>query len=112
MEKELKYFTVEKALAFEHLLKETERGKTENKSFFKCSDIDAREDMFRQERNEAILVLRQKQMENHTLQTEFQHLHSKDLRLKQEQERVHDGLWKQKHLLTARLWLQRTERLN
>lgn len=63
-----------------------------NKSFFKCSDINVREDIFQQERNEAILVLKQKQMENHTLQTEFQHLHNKDLRLKQEQERVRNGL--------------------
>ena len=60
-EKKLEYFTMEeKALAFEHLLKETEQGKTGNKSFFKCSDINARKDTFRQERNEAILVLKQK----------------------------------------------------
>lgn len=60
-EKKLAYFTMEeKALAFEHLLKETEQGKTGNKSFFKCSDINARKDTLRQERNEAILVLKQK----------------------------------------------------
>ena len=60
-EKKLECFTMEeKALAFENWFKGTEQGKTGNKSFFKCSDIDARKDTFRQERNEAILVLKQK----------------------------------------------------
>lgn len=43
----LECFTMEeKALAFEHWFKGTEQGKTGNKSFFKCSDIDAEKTRF------------------------------------------------------------------
>ncbi|XP_050007399.1 thyroid receptor-interacting protein 11 isoform X2 [Alexandromys fortis] len=67
----------EKALAFEQLLKEKEQEKTVT---------------FQQERDQVMLALKQKQMENSTLQSEVQHLRDKESRLNQELQRLRDHL--------------------
>ncbi|XP_028633097.1 thyroid receptor-interacting protein 11 isoform X3 [Grammomys surdaster] len=67
----------EKALAFEQLLKEKEQEKTVT---------------FQQERDQVMLALKQKQMENSTLQNEVQRLRDKEARLNQELQRLRDHL--------------------
>ncbi|XP_052041190.1 thyroid receptor-interacting protein 11 isoform X3 [Apodemus sylvaticus] len=67
----------EKALAFEQLLKEKEQEKTVT---------------FQQERDQVMLALKQKQMENSTLQNEVQRLRDKESRLNQELQRLRDHL--------------------
>lgn len=91
-EKELEYVAMkEKVLAFEHLLKETELGKTGELSQFlnAVTSMQEKTVMFQQARNETTLALKQKQIENCALQSEVQHLHDKELHLKQEPERSH-----------------------
>lgn len=69
-EKELEYVAMtEKALALEQLLKEKEQGKTEelNQLLHAVTSMQEKTVMFQQERNEVMLAIKQKQMENRTL---------------------------------------------
>ncbi|XP_057605502.1 thyroid receptor-interacting protein 11-like [Hippopotamus amphibius kiboko] len=91
-EKELECVAMkEKALTFEYLLEQTELGKTGelNQLLNAVTSIQEAKVMCQQERNEAMLALKRKHMENRALQSEVQHLHNKELPLKQELEISH-----------------------
>ncbi|KAB1263443.1 Thyroid receptor-interacting protein 11 [Camelus dromedarius] len=81
----------EKALALEHLVKEKEQGKSGelNQLLRAVTSMQEKTLIFQQERGEVMLALKQKQMENCALQSEVQHLHDEEVRLKQELERAH-----------------------
>ncbi|XP_019774510.1 thyroid receptor-interacting protein 11 isoform X5 [Tursiops truncatus] len=84
----------EKALAFEHLLKEKEQGKTGelNQLLNAVKSMQEKTVIFQQERDQVMLALKQKQMENTAVQNEVQHLRDKELRLNQELERLRNHL--------------------
>ncbi|XP_024592073.1 thyroid receptor-interacting protein 11 isoform X3 [Neophocaena asiaeorientalis asiaeorientalis] len=84
----------EKALAFEHLLKEKEQGKTGelNQLLNAVKSMKEKTVIFQQERDQVMLALKQKQMENTAVQNEVQHLRDKELRLNQELERLRNHL--------------------
>ncbi|XP_054944659.1 thyroid receptor-interacting protein 11 isoform X5 [Physeter macrocephalus] len=84
----------EKALAFEHLLKEKEQGKTGelNQLLNAVKSMQEKTVIFQQERDQVMLALKQKQMENTAIQNEVQHLRDKELRLNQELERLRNHL--------------------
>ncbi|XP_045864372.1 thyroid receptor-interacting protein 11 isoform X1 [Meles meles] len=84
----------EKALAFEQLLKEKEQGKTGelNQLLNAVKSMQEKTVKFQQERDQVMLALKQKQMENSTLQNEVQHLRDKEIRLNQELERLRNHL--------------------
>ncbi|XP_062945947.1 thyroid receptor-interacting protein 11 isoform X2 [Cynocephalus volans] len=84
----------EKALALEQLLKENEQGKTGelNQLLNAVKSMQEKTVTFQQERDQVTLSLKQKQMENNTLQNEVQHLRNKELRLNQELERLRNHL--------------------
>ncbi|XP_029093525.1 thyroid receptor-interacting protein 11 isoform X2 [Monodon monoceros] len=84
----------EKALAFEHLLKEKEQGKTGelNQLLNAVKSMQEKTIIFQQERDQVMLALKQKQMENTAVQNEVQHLRDKELRLNQELERLRNHL--------------------
>lgn len=84
----------EKALAFEQLLKEKEQGKTGelNQLLNAVKSMQEKTIIFQQERDQVMLALKQKQMENTALQNEVQHLRDKELRLNQELERLRNHL--------------------
>ncbi|KAM4830894.1 thyroid receptor-interacting protein 11 isoform X1 [Urocitellus parryii] len=84
----------EKALAFEQLLQEKEQGKAGelNQLLNAVESMQEKTIMFQQERDQVIVALKQKQMENSTLQHEVQHLRDKELRLNQELERLRSHL--------------------
>ncbi|XP_051006568.1 thyroid receptor-interacting protein 11 isoform X2 [Acomys russatus] len=94
-EKELECHSMrEKALAFEQLLKEKEQGKAGelNQLLNAVKSMQEKTVMFQQERDQVMLSLKQKQMENSTLQNEVQRLHDKESRLNQELQRLRDHL--------------------
>ncbi|KAM5273662.1 thyroid receptor-interacting protein 11 [Ctenodactylus gundi] len=84
----------EKALALEQLLKEKEEGKTGelNQLLNTVKSMQEKTVVFQQERDQVVLALKQKQMENSALQNEVQHLRDKELRLNQELERLRNHL--------------------
>uniref|UniRef100_A0A8C3YG95 Thyroid hormone receptor interactor 11 n=1 Tax=Catagonus wagneri TaxID=51154 RepID=A0A8C3YG95_9CETA len=84
----------EKALAFEQLLKEKEQGKTGelNQLLNAVKSMQEKTIIFQQERDQVMLALKQKQMENTAVQNEVQHLRDKELRLNQELERLRNHL--------------------
>lgn len=84
----------EKAVAFEQLLKEKEQGKTGelNQLLNAVKSMQEKTVMFQQERDQVMLALKQKQMENTAVQNEVQHLRDKELRLNQELERLRNHL--------------------
>ncbi|XP_076979491.1 thyroid receptor-interacting protein 11 isoform X2 [Tamandua tetradactyla] len=84
----------EKTLAFEQLLKEKEQGKTGelNQLLNAVKSMQEKTVMFQQERDQVVLALKQKQMENNALQNEVKHLRDKELRLNQELERLRNHL--------------------
>ncbi|XP_005623215.1 thyroid receptor-interacting protein 11 isoform X2 [Canis lupus baileyi] len=84
----------EKSLAFEQLLKEKEQGKTGelNQLLNAVKSMQEKTVKFQQERDQVMLALKQKQMENSALQNEVQHLRDKELRLNQELERLRNHL--------------------
>ncbi|XP_059951700.1 thyroid receptor-interacting protein 11 isoform X2 [Mesoplodon densirostris] len=84
----------EKALAFEHLLKEKEQGKTGelNQLLNAVKSMQEKTVIFQQERDQVMLALKQKQMENTAVQNEVQHLRDKELRLNKELERLRNHL--------------------
>ncbi|XP_064334229.1 thyroid receptor-interacting protein 11-like [Camelus dromedarius] len=91
-EEQLKFVAMkEKPLALEHLLKENEQGKNGelNQLLHAVTSMQEKTLIFQQERDEVMLALKQKQMENCALQSEVQHLHNKELHLKQDLERAH-----------------------
>uniref|UniRef100_A0A8C3WRJ8 GRIP domain-containing protein n=1 Tax=Catagonus wagneri TaxID=51154 RepID=A0A8C3WRJ8_9CETA len=87
----------EKALALEHLLRQGEQGTPGQLSQILNALASTQEKTVctQMERNEAMLLLRQKQMENCALQSQVQHFHEKELCLKKELERL------SKHALQA-----------
>ncbi|KFO89512.1 Thyroid receptor-interacting protein 11, partial [Buceros rhinoceros silvestris] len=84
----------EKALAFEKLLKEKEQGKTGelNQLLNEVKSMQEKAVTFQQERDQVMVALKQKQMENSALQSEIQHLREKEQRLNQELERLRNHL--------------------
>ncbi|XP_023367317.1 thyroid receptor-interacting protein 11 isoform X2 [Otolemur garnettii] len=84
----------EKALAFEQLLKEKEQGKTGelNQLLNAVKSMQEKTVTFQQERDQVMLSLKQKQMENSALQNEVQRLRDKEFRLNQELERLRNHL--------------------
>ncbi|XP_045677966.1 thyroid receptor-interacting protein 11 isoform X2 [Phyllostomus hastatus] len=85
--------TREKALAFERLLKEKEGETGElNQLLNTVKSMQEQTVTFQQERDQVLLALKQKQMENAALQKEVQHLRDKELRLNQELERLRNHL--------------------
>ncbi|XP_006259295.2 thyroid receptor-interacting protein 11 isoform X2 [Alligator mississippiensis] len=84
----------EKALAFEKLLKEKEQGKTGelNQLLNEVKSMQENAVTFQQERDQVMVALKQKQMENSALQNEVQHLREKEQRLNQELERLRNHL--------------------
>ncbi|XP_066883973.1 thyroid receptor-interacting protein 11 isoform X2 [Kogia breviceps] len=84
----------EKALAFEHLLKEKEQGKTGelNQLLNAVKSMQEKTVTFQQERDQVMLALKQKQLENTAIQNKVQHLRDKELRLNQELERLRNHL--------------------
>ncbi|XP_074852708.1 thyroid receptor-interacting protein 11 isoform X2 [Carettochelys insculpta] len=84
----------EKALAFEKLLKEKEQGKMGelNHLLNEVKSMQEKAVSFQQERDQVMLALKQKQMENSSLQNEVQHLRDKEQRLNQELERLRNHL--------------------
>ncbi|XP_006839630.1 PREDICTED: thyroid receptor-interacting protein 11 [Chrysochloris asiatica] len=94
-EKEFESHTMkEKALAFEQLLKEKEQGKTGelNQLLNAVKSMQEKTVVFQQERDQVMLALKQKQMENSAQQNQVQHLRDKELRLNQELERLRNHL--------------------
>uniref|UniRef100_A0A8C0XFF0 GRIP domain-containing protein n=1 Tax=Castor canadensis TaxID=51338 RepID=A0A8C0XFF0_CASCN len=90
-EKELEYHSMkEKAVAFEQLLKEKEQGEAGelNQLLNTVKSMQEKTITFQQERDQVMLALKQKQMENSALQNEVQHLHNKETWLKQELNRL------------------------
>ncbi|KAM4853054.1 LOW QUALITY PROTEIN: thyroid receptor-interacting protein 11 [Thomomys bottae] len=91
-EKELEYSSMkEKAVAFEQLLKEKEQTGELNQLLNTVKSMQETV-TFQQERDQVTLALKQKQMENSTLQNEVQHLRDKELRLNQELQRLRNHL--------------------
>ncbi|XP_016061198.1 PREDICTED: thyroid receptor-interacting protein 11 isoform X2 [Miniopterus natalensis] len=83
----------EKALAFEQLLKEKEGETGElNQLLNTVKSMQEKTVTFQQERDQVMLALKQKQMENTAVQNEVQHLRDKELRLNQELERLRNHL--------------------
>ncbi|XP_069493943.1 thyroid receptor-interacting protein 11 [Ambystoma mexicanum] len=84
----------EKASALEQLLKEKEQGKTGelNQILNEVRSMQEKAILFQQERDQVMMALKQKQMENSALQNEIQHLRDKEQRLKQELERLRNHL--------------------
>lgn len=84
----------EKASALEQLLKEKEQGKTGelNQILNEVKSMQEKAIMFQHERDQVMMALKQKQMENGALQNEIQHLRDKEQRLKQELERLRNHL--------------------
>jgi chromosome segregation ATPase len=84
----------EKALAFEQLLKEKEQGEAGelNQLLNTVKSMQEKTITFQQERDQGMLSLEQKQMENSALQNEVQHLHDKESWLKQELNRLRNHL--------------------
>ncbi|KAM5338258.1 thyroid receptor-interacting protein 11 isoform 3-T3 [Glossophaga mutica] len=83
----------DKALAFEQLLKEKEGETGElNQLLNTVKSMQEQTVTFQQERDQVLLGLKQKQMENGALQKEVQHLREKELRLNQELERLRNHL--------------------
>lgn len=75
-EKELENVTIkEKAPALEHLPKEKEQSNTEELSQLlnALTSIQEKTGLCQQERNEVMLALKQKEMENWALQSQVQH---------------------------------------
>uniref|UniRef100_A0A8C0XLR3 Thyroid receptor-interacting protein 11 n=1 Tax=Castor canadensis TaxID=51338 RepID=A0A8C0XLR3_CASCN len=94
-EKEFEYHSMkEKALAFEQLLKEKEQGEAGelNQLLNTVKSMQEKTITFQQERDQVMLALKQKQMENSALQNEVQHLHDKESRLNQELNRLRSHL--------------------
>ncbi|XP_037693736.1 thyroid receptor-interacting protein 11-like [Choloepus didactylus] len=83
----------EKALAFEQLLKEKEQGKTGelNQLLNAVQSMQEKTVTFQEERDQVMLALKQKQMEN-SLLSEVKDLREKELCLSQELERLHHQL--------------------
>ncbi|XP_053330993.1 thyroid receptor-interacting protein 11 [Spea bombifrons] len=84
----------EKASALESLLKEREQGKTGelNQLLNEVKSMQEKAVLFQHERDQVMLTLKQKQMENGSLQSEVQHLREKEQRLSQELERLRHHL--------------------
>uniref|UniRef100_A0A2K6TC54 GRIP domain-containing protein n=1 Tax=Saimiri boliviensis boliviensis TaxID=39432 RepID=A0A2K6TC54_SAIBB len=84
----------EKALAFEELLKEKEQGKIGelNQLVNAVKSMQEKIVVFQQERDQVMLSLKQKQMENTALQNEVQRLCDNKFQSNQELERLHNHL--------------------
>ncbi|XP_066133538.1 thyroid receptor-interacting protein 11 [Saccopteryx bilineata] len=83
----------EKALAFEQLLKEKEDETGElNQLLNTVRSMQEKTVTFQQERDQVLLALKQKQMENTAVHNEVQLLRDKELRLNQELERLRTHL--------------------
>ena len=90
-EKDSEIVTIkEKALALEHLLKEQEHGNTEQLSQILNALTATQEKtvLTQRERDEAMLLLKRKQLENAALQSQVQHFHEKELSFKKDLERL------------------------
>ncbi|VTJ83794.1 Hypothetical predicted protein [Marmota monax] len=84
----------EQALAFEQLLLEKEDGKAGDLSQLlkALESMQEKTILFQQERNQVTLSLKHQQMANRTLEQEVQHLHDKELHLKQEVQSLRSHL--------------------
>uniref|UniRef100_F6UFR4 Thyroid hormone receptor interactor 11 n=1 Tax=Xenopus tropicalis TaxID=8364 RepID=F6UFR4_XENTR len=84
----------EKASALENLLKEREQGKAGelNQLLNEVKSMQEKAVLFQHERDQVMLVLKQKQMESVSLQNEVQHLRDKEQRLNQELDRLRNHL--------------------
>uniref|UniRef100_A0A2K5ETZ6 GRIP domain-containing protein n=1 Tax=Aotus nancymaae TaxID=37293 RepID=A0A2K5ETZ6_AOTNA len=94
-EKEFECHSVkEKALAFEELLKEKEQGKIGelNPLVNAVKSMQEKTVVFQQERDQAMLSLKQKQMENTALQNEVPHLCDNKFQSTRELERLRNHL--------------------
>uniref|UniRef100_A0A2K5PXF0 GRIP domain-containing protein n=1 Tax=Cebus imitator TaxID=2715852 RepID=A0A2K5PXF0_CEBIM len=94
-EKEFECHSVkEKALAFEELLKEKEQGKIGelNQLVNAVKSMQEKIVVFQQERDQVMLSLKQKQMENTALQNEVQRLRDNKFQSNQELERLRNHL--------------------
>nr|XP_058148421.1 thyroid receptor-interacting protein 11-like [Dasypus novemcinctus]XP_058148422.1 thyroid receptor-interacting protein 11-like [Dasypus novemcinctus] len=87
----------EKALVLEQLLKGKEQDKTGelDQLLNAVKSMQEKAAVFQQERDQVLLALKQKQMENSALQNELQHLHNKELHLNWELKSLH------KHVLES-----------
>ncbi|KAF7471144.1 hypothetical protein GHT09_017640 [Marmota monax] len=106
-EKDLQLETMkEKAHAFEQPLQEKEEDKCGEFSHLATAVESMQEKtiMFQQKTDQVILCLKQKQVENRTLQHEVQHLHDKELRLHQELERLRSHLLESEDSHTWEIW--------
>ncbi|XP_078090442.1 thyroid receptor-interacting protein 11 isoform X3 [Mustelus asterias] len=84
----------EKASALEKLLKEKETGKTGelNQLLNEVKSMQEQAGMFQHERDQVMLALKQKQMENSALVNELQHTRDKEQRLNQDLQRLRHHL--------------------
>ncbi|XP_043553067.1 thyroid receptor-interacting protein 11 [Chiloscyllium plagiosum] len=84
----------EKASALEKLLKEKEEGKTGelNQLLNEVKSMQEQAGMFQHERDQVMLALKQKQMENSALVNELQHTRDKEQRLYQDLQRLRQHL--------------------
>ncbi|XP_072349195.1 thyroid receptor-interacting protein 11 isoform X1 [Scyliorhinus torazame] len=84
----------EKASALEKLLKEKEEGKTGelNQLLNEVKSMQEQAGMFQHERDQVMLALKQKQMENSALVNELQHTRDKEQRLNQDLQRLRHHL--------------------
>ena len=83
----------EKALAFEQLLKEKEDKTCElNQHLNAIKSMQEKTVLYEQERDQVMLALKQKQLENNAMQNEVQRLREEELRLHQELKRLRDHL--------------------
>ncbi|XP_059505028.1 thyroid receptor-interacting protein 11 [Stegostoma tigrinum] len=84
----------EKASALEKLLKEKEEGKTGelNQLLNEVKSMQEQAGMFQHERDQVMLALKQKQMENSALVNELQHTRDKEQRLNQDLQRLRQHL--------------------
>ncbi|OCT68247.1 thyroid receptor-interacting protein 11 [Xenopus laevis] len=84
----------EKASALENLLKEREQGKNGelNQLLNEVKSMQEKAVLFQHERDQVMLLLKQKQMESVSLQNEVQHLRDKEQRLNQELDRLRNHL--------------------
>ncbi|XP_067894793.1 thyroid receptor-interacting protein 11 isoform X2 [Heterodontus francisci] len=84
----------EKASALEKLLKEKEEGKTGelNQLLNEVKSMQEQAGMFQHERDQVMLALKQKQMENTALVNELQHMRDKEQRLNQDLQRLRQHL--------------------
>ncbi|KAG8449040.1 hypothetical protein GDO86_015916 [Hymenochirus boettgeri] len=84
----------EKSAALENLLKEKEQGEAGelNHLLNEVKSMQEKAALFQHERDQVMLALKQKQMENAALQTEVHHMRDKEQRLNNELERLRNHL--------------------